>query len=240
VREQANCIKCAANLRSIGHALTFYTQQHRYYPGCQGAIEGSGFGVAAWPVRLRPFVGGQRRVFDCPSQDERCAWTDPAPVNDLRATDYYRGYGYEVGERLILSYSHFFSYGYNYGGANGSDGSLADGTYKGLGDVTGGDAVLMRLRGELRASRVRVPAETVAITDSTADALADFVVRPIADAPRGLPGRVHNAGANALFCDGHVQWYPQKDLVIRDVDDPSEWHKVRMWNNDHGLNPWQQ
>lgn len=32
VREQANRVRCAANLRSIGHALILYTQHYRYYP----------------------------------------------------------------------------------------------------------------------------------------------------------------------------------------------------------------
>ena len=33
VRKHALQVKCAANLRSIGQALTMYTQQYGYYPG---------------------------------------------------------------------------------------------------------------------------------------------------------------------------------------------------------------
>jgi prepilin-type processing-associated H-X9-DG protein len=156
----------------------------------------------------------------------------------MLATPFYQGYGYEPGERLILSLTNYFSYAYNYGGAAGADGSIADGTFKGLGQVAG-IPELMRVRGELPASRVKVPAEMVAVVDSTADGVEDFIVRPVTDAPKGLPGRVHNGGANALFCDGHVQWYLQPDLVIKDDwRDSSQWPKIRMWNNDHSLYPW--
>jgi hypothetical protein len=37
-----------------------------------------------------------------------------------------------------------------------------------------------------------------------------------------------------LFCDGHVQWYPQKDMTSTYgdyFDFESEVH--RLWNNDH-------
>ena len=36
VREHANRIKCAANLRSIGQAMLMYTQRYGYYPGAGG------------------------------------------------------------------------------------------------------------------------------------------------------------------------------------------------------------
>jgi prepilin-type processing-associated H-X9-DG protein/prepilin-type N-terminal cleavage/methylation domain-containing protein len=238
-REHANRVKCAANLRSIGFALVAYTQQHRYYPGCTGVVEGSGVGVAVWPPRLRSFLGGDNRVFDCPSQDQRCEWTDGAPGSVMRATAFYQGYGYEVGERLILNLSYYFSYGYNFAGAEGVNGSIVDGTFKGLGLFVGPDREMTRRCGELPASRVKVPAEMIAIADSTAEGRYDFALSANAKIAVGRPGRVHNGGANVLFCDGHVQWYLQKDLVLTDMNDRSQAYKARMWNNDHGLNSWQ-
>ena len=74
VREQANRLKCAANLHSIGHALVHYTQRYGRYPG--GAVlEGPGNALtdaAVWPPRLLPMVGA-KDAFYCPSQDERSA-----------------------------------------------------------------------------------------------------------------------------------------------------------------------
>ena len=48
------------------------------------------------------------------------------------------------------------------------------------------------------------------------------------------PGRVHKGGANVLFCDGHVQWHIQSELVLTsDVASPANLAKRRLWNFDH-------
>ncbi len=52
------------------------------------------------------------------------------------------------------------------------------------------------------------------------------------------PGRVHGGGANVLFCDGHVTWHPQADLLIPEPDTIADAPKIRMWNNDHMAMPW--
>src|SRR5215210_7002151 len=73
VREHANRVKCAANLRSIGQALTMYTQHYGWYPGCDAYFTGSRVPAphfAVWPLRLRQYMGGEQDVFNCPSQDE--------------------------------------------------------------------------------------------------------------------------------------------------------------------------
>ena len=166
-REQANRAKCSANLRSIGQALTMYTQQYGYYPGCFLIAQSgnSGWHCAAWPVRLRPFMGFNREVFYCPSQDPRCRWEDGAPGPVERATAYHTKVGYEVGERLITSY---FSYGMNGWGTTGVSSEGA----KGLGDVKHPG---LSTGVELRASRVKAAAEMIAVADSTADMAYDFL-----------------------------------------------------------------
>jgi prepilin-type processing-associated H-X9-DG protein len=50
---------------------------------------------------------------------------------------------------------------------------------------------------------------------------------------RLLPGRVHSSGANVLFCDGHVTWFPQDELLVTNYFDPVQFPKMRRWNNDH-------
>jgi prepilin-type processing-associated H-X9-DG protein len=236
-REHANRIKCAANLRSIGQALTIYTNRYRYYPGCFLVSNGSATYCAVWPVRLRAIIGGDNRVFNCPSQGERGEWAEGAPGRVERATEYHAAYGYEVGERLILNLSMYFSYGYNFWGATGSAGSIVEGTHKALGFWVSPDPLLTRIQGELPASRVKVPAEMIAITDSNTDAEVDFAVNPMASTNpthnNMIPGRVHAGGANVLFCDGHVTWYLQKQLVFVDSNTPGAAVASRMWNNDH-------
>src|SRR5207248_8101580 len=98
-REHANRVKCAANLRSIGQVLTMYTEQFHYYPGMV-VYEVNGASVAdaaIWPQRLRPYLGGDKQVFYCPSQDERCRWSDrgPLPLTPAQKGSRFVSYGYE-------------------------------------------------------------------------------------------------------------------------------------------------
>ena len=77
IREHANRIACAANLRSMGQAMTMYVQQSRYYPGC--LIGYSGGHYVIWPTRLRPAgaVGNPCR---------RGFLLTPGPARRFRAT----------------------------------------------------------------------------------------------------------------------------------------------------------
>ena len=227
-RRQVNRVHCAANLRSIGQAMTLYTQLYGYYPG-DYLYPASGDAVAVWPVRLRPLLGDQRAVFYCPSQDPRCQWTDDAPGRVLRATDDHARYGYEAGERLLL-WDMYFSYAYN-----------AWGTGKwgypptGLGDVTGSipSDMIGPVAPERRASEVRMPSEMIAITDSAADGLFDHQVVPANSSPPDAgAGWVHGGAANVLFCDGHVESRLPLDIVFSPWDENVD-RTSMLWNYDH-------
>ncbi len=108
VRQQAQQIKCKANLRSIGQAPIGYTQQYSFYPGSHVWYN------AIWPVRLRPLLNGSRSVFNCPSEDESVYWTeDGLGGNTVPATPYLTQFGYELGEPMLVAGGTYFSYGYN-------------------------------------------------------------------------------------------------------------------------------
>ena len=228
-REHANRIKCASNLHSIGHAMVMYTQQYAYYPGAELKDFTS---AALWPVRLRPLLGGDKAVFYCPSQDERCRWTDTSPAPVRTASGRFVALGYEPGEPL-LHWQAPFSYGYN---------ARGDGSLKGLGWLDG--ELPTSPYGLVKASRVRQPADMIAVTDGNADGTADFHTGSANDASflslHTLPGKVHPAavhsgGTNVLFCDGHVQWYRYEDITL-DGSNMDQRHVAavqRMWNNDH-------
>ena len=231
-RSHAQEVNCAANLHSIGHAVTMYTQQYGYYPGLTVEIR-TQVRPAVWPVRLRPFLGGNQHVFVCPGRDERFYWTESAPGPVVRAAAADTPYGFVEGERFVL-WGMFFSYGYNATGA-----PLSRHEDCGLGVLINTNIVHSRLR-ELRASRVRRPSEMIAIGDSNGDAKEDHQIlydrQPLNFAP---VGRVHRGGANILFCDGHVQWYTQEDVTIdaRSSYGPDEYRKLRMWNYDNTAGP---
>jgi len=247
-RLHAQTVKCAANLHSIGQGLTMYVQQYGYYPSVRASSGGTSFVI--WPVRVRAFLGGDTGAFYCPAQDVRCEWRKDDIVPGPVAGDLEGRFGYEPGERVLMSNTgrpkDYFSYGYNAFGAAGWSGFIQPSslgpTHKGLGayvhfDPHTPDAAA----GELRASRVRIPSAMIAIADSTADGLSDFYISPLAELS-SLPGAIHQKGANVLFCDGHVQWFLQKDLIRPTIPDDgvlgegevSRWALTnRMWNNDN-------
>lgn len=192
-RDQANRVKCAANLRTIGHALMMYTQQYRYYPSC--ALYRSGNYWALWPVRLRPFLGGEEGAFNCPSQDERFEWKEGSGSvgqGAPPATSEFLRFGFELGEPLLKEDRGYFSYGYNGVGTGGGwipppyEGHTGLGSFLFL--IPGGPAT------ELPASRVRLPVEMIAVVDSTVDGRWDFLAQPNHSDPRLWPGRVHGGG----------------------------------------------
>ena len=238
-RRRAQQVKCAANLRSIGQALTMYTQQYGYYPGCTLVVPAKP-AVAIWPVRLRSFMGDNQETFYCPAQDVRCRWENVPrePGRAGRATPFEARFGYDLGEPL-LDDRRYFSYGYNAWGSDGSYGQTA----RGLGDVYAGPRPTPDDMAELRATRVKVPEDMIAIADSTADGLYDWFIKPHSNpsAAHTLPGNVHpsrgphRGGSNVLFCDGHVQWYRQEDISFDSY--AADWSPFavieRMWNYDH-------
>lgn len=232
-RKHAQEVHCAANLRSIGQALIGYAQQYRYYPGCHSG------GIAVWPVRLRALTGNDRRVFNCPAQDERFYWTGDGPKGvTVPATErHVATFGFDPAEPMMTSHGSFFTYGYNQWGT----GDRANGSRLGLGNNVPLARAFVPDRelpyGQIHANRVRRPSEMIAIADSIPDGRWDFAIDgPVSPGdgigmPRGFPGTIHRGGANVLFCDGHVTWHLQKELV--DYSGPNGLARRRRWHNDH-------
>src|SRR5207245_317579 len=100
-----------------------------------------------------------------------------------------------------------FCYGYNDWGTLAFEPGT-DGEQKGLGgDLNFGVGFAPRpgrMTRELKASKVRQPAECIAISDNTSDGSWDYNIDPTN--PREYPGKIHRNGSNVLFCDGHVAW----------------------------------
>ena len=157
----------------------------------------------------------------------------PLPGAPERATELHARYGYELGEPVIFWHSVYFSYGYNGWGSGNSQPTDHPG-HLGLGDDIWPVPPPGGVRRELRANRVRKPAEMIAITDTTTEISGAFGVEGCPSDPRFGPGKIHKGGANVLFCDGHVQWFPQKALVGTYNKYVESEHNIRrMWNNDH-------
>ena len=235
-RRQAYEVACSSNLRQMGIALTMYINDNRYYPG-HLYHTASGQDFAVWPTRLRKYMKGVQNVFRCPTQNLDFEWkrndTTP-PVANKGDT----GWGYNEGESLLLDTNGHFSYGYNDWGAYDTQDvppvSNTSGHQRGL----GGD-LWSPGSTELKASMVRKSAEMICIADNTPDGKFDFNIDP--RDPKEAPGNIHRGGANVLWCDGHVTWKHQKELVLYRIDNinvkypqgSAPWNAISpQWNND--------
>jgi prepilin-type processing-associated H-X9-DG protein/prepilin-type N-terminal cleavage/methylation domain-containing protein len=237
VRQQARQIQCQANLRTLGQALTAYTGQYRFFPGA--GLELDDDVASCWPVRLRKILGGNQKVFYCPSQDPRCQWTPDAPGKVRLALPVHTNFGYEVGERLLVNGGNdpgtYFSYGMNGMGAIGRPGTPRPRGTSGM--------YYQRLPAPplstyspnhrvLNATAVRKPSEFIVMGDTNADGWGDDAIVPDPGDREGLVGNIHRNGANILFLDGHVQWFLQSALIVKYLPVREEAGKQMMWNAD--------
>lgn len=214
-KDHANRIKCAANLRGIGQALTEYAQRNSYYPACYDP-----FNNAIWPIKLRTLIGNNLDVFYCPSQDDRCRWSKIPALTQLRSGAEQVRYGYELSETLLSNRDVYFSYGYN---ARGEASNLGLGVF----EVP---------EFSRRITQVRNTSEMIAIADTTVDGRYDFETG-IERSTSVMPGQVHRGGANVLYCDGHVKWSLQSELIwTSGKATPQIVEIMRRWNYDHIAN----
>jgi prepilin-type processing-associated H-X9-DG protein/prepilin-type N-terminal cleavage/methylation domain-containing protein len=222
-RMQANTVKCGANLHTMGQALVMYTNQYNAYPGHCGLV--SGITAAVWPTRLRPDANKDQGIWHCPSQEASFEWpTIPPAGSTISNAPGDARFGYEKGEMVINVQATPSSYGYNDWGTNNAQGN----PQRGLGgDI--GFAVNVK---ELRTSKVKSASDMIAIADSFTNKSWDWNIDPSPDQADQWPGKIHNKGANVLFCDGHVEWHTQKELVtLRINGQPAP--MASRWNNDN-------
>ena len=229
-RRSAQQTVCASNLRNLGNAMVMYVNDHKHYPGHVATANGKFFAV--WPVRLRVYVNGDQRVFHCPSQPDDYQWQRQSgtPNDNTHAGPVMSRYGYDPGERLLDESTVPFSYGYNDWGAH----NVSD-PQRGLG------ADLWRTTSrEVRAAQVRSASNMIALADNFTDGSWDFCIDPTNE--REAPSKIHNGGSNVLFCDGHVSWYQQQEIVLFDVKNPAtkyarnsgQWNLIApMWNSNN-------
>jgi len=228
-KEQANRVACASNLKQMGSALAIYTGDTRHYPGCQAIMNGKAFAI--WPTRLRKSMrqktSSGSNIFYCPSQPAGFIWQSRSGSGADYATAAQAGFGYELNELLLDVFRVPFSYGYNdWGTRTSGQGSLPIEQQKGLGgDIVPGNTGLR----ELKASQVKRASEMIAIADNTSDGNWDYNIDP--ENPTEYPGKVHNNGANFLFCDSHVEWRPQREMI--QVRTTAKSHINRLYNNDN-------
>jgi prepilin-type processing-associated H-X9-DG protein/prepilin-type N-terminal cleavage/methylation domain-containing protein len=205
-REQAQRLRCVSNLHSLGHALVLYTGQCGYYPLGEN-YPGSG-DHAVWPLRLWELLGRNRVVFFCPARPDTYRW--------LKSGEDGRFWNGPDGEPEFKTFggSVPFSYAYNLGGVD---------TYhfdRGIGGTR--QPTLDYQYREVRANRVKVPAQMFAIADGPDTHGPPFVPDCFALVPvsGGISLRLYAPSGphrgrliNMLFCDGHVETLLRNEVV---------------------------
>src|SRR5260221_7976884 len=140
------------------------TNATRHYPALIARCQGGGVGVlvCVWAPRLRTVLfpnnpDGGRALFWCPASDERFKWAPRfnSPNPNFYATNMDTALGYAVGEQLLYQTAPF-SYGYNGRGSQGAD----EMPQRGLGGFKWDETW-----PEIKASRVRMSSEMIAIVD---------------------------------------------------------------------------
>ena len=241
-KQQAQQTACAANLHQLGVAMTMYTGQYKSFPVAGIQLEPEV--AACWPVRLRNILGNQG-VFYCPAQDSKCQWKPDAAGAIQLAEEIHTNFGYQIGERLLLTGDGsgdgaWFSYGINSIGAIGGPGFSFP---RGVGIATYSKhsaPPYSQASGTVNnVTAVRKPSEFILIADTMVDGNRDTEIRCDPADAQVLVGNVHRNGANVLFLDGHVQWYLQSDLIVKFLPVAEKASKQRMWNADgEPSQPW--
>ncbi len=192
---------CKSNLHQIGIALSLYVGEYQKYPAW---VSGDAFGPAAklslWDSALLAYAANNRGVFVCPANKRAPAWTNN--VTEPQPNP---------------------SYGYNVAGT---------GRYRTTAPSLGLDATVNN-RGSsvcLGEAQVKTPSDMLAVTDAnlTTTTGGDHDLDDLY--PLNLLaalGARHNEGANAVFCDIHVE-YAKQTAWLQKTDQARQ-----RWNNDH-------
>ena len=230
-RAQAVRIRCASNLHQIGVALRAYVDDFKRYPAywqapALGAPAPAPSPTARsnyWDCKLLGYVGGSQGVFLCPGQNGAANnvlsnWMGSLAVAQ---TVWYcnKSYGYNV-----------FGVGFAFSPGPGMA-SL------GLDAGKGEDEYASQPE-----SRIAVPADMLAFADYDPSIDNDGD----GDHPEclygfTLTGKHHGGGANAVFCDAHVEYAATNRWGAPNFMRPPSFSAnptVRQrWNNDHQPHP---
>ena len=247
-KSAAHSAVCKSNLRLLGVALSLYTDEYQMYPGGPPFFGGvtlhtPGLMSQRALIWLAPFVSADiashhdgtieglrfdvgTTVFHCPAK--RLEPVMPFDVDSISLNPIDAGSGAPRGGTGWPSVwnRRVRPYGYGYNGLGTLQKPPARASL-GLAPIVSGGVLV-----PVRESSVRSPSDMIAIADSVDRSLG--YVHPYSRSHGNRPdtvGSVHNAGANAVFCDGHVEYSKQADWT----EETSA--ARRRWNNDNEPHP---
>jgi type II secretory pathway pseudopilin PulG len=223
-RDAARKTLCAGNLRQQGQAMNAYTVDYNgFYPGCHGLASATGRPLGVWVTRIRAYAAGERGIFDDPAAPIGFRWqvVFGAPGGAYAVQQDVQKWGYTLGELLLDVHRVPSSYGYNDWGRYNV---VTSPQQYGLGgDLWNPNST------EIPETMVVSPSQMFAVMESTSDGDWDYNVDPTD--PHEYPGKYHFEGTNTLFCDDHVEWFLQKDLINVNLSTSEGQSMSRHWNN---------
>ena len=200
---QAQSAYCKNNLHQIGLAAQMYLADFRHYPiNWDIPLKTIYHGETLESGSLRPYLAQQRKVFYCPVQEDcPLRMWDPVGGDDRLSGYALNHYGTADAEQFVALR---------------------------LGLGVGSPPVAVE------EGKVRCPADMIAYGDcfTGAGQLSPHGTNQWNwDSFVSIPSSRHSGGANALFCDGHVEYHKQ-----------AEWTRASdnvraRWNNDHRPHP---
>lgn len=218
-------VRCASNLRQIGLGLGLYVEGFHKYPLFINAVQDQrGEKFCCWDYILVSDSLKVPEVFLCPSK----------PHNENGWTNLWN-FGAAPGGADWLPGAWMLpnrSYGYNSRGTSTQPlNSPMGAIWLGLGGLPdyAGSSVLP----SIPESIVTTPADMIAVIDYdpiTTISPSSGLPNPQEVLRKALNGR-HNSGANAVFCDGHVEFAKTNRWTARTDSARSR------WNIDHQPHP---
>jgi prepilin-type N-terminal cleavage/methylation domain-containing protein/prepilin-type processing-associated H-X9-DG protein len=218
-KSHARSARCKSNLRQLGISQHMYVGDTGRYPSCEGPyIENYWFG------RLMLYAG----VW-LPSPARNLTWpqlyADLFLCTDGKTT---RGGGsWNVNQDVLMSYTNQVikpAYGYNY---------LGTFRPKGFG-ISAPEDQRWGLGFDCPDGAVMQPSSMIAMACMRKEGPFSRILRPYSDATfddMDAVGAQHRGGANAVFCDGHVEFGKQMQFL-----EPTEFAR-RRWNRDNEPHP---
>ncbi len=220
-KAKARQVDCINNLRQLGVATVLYVGDYKQYPGNLSTAHGFYY---VWPTRLLKELGGNRKVFYCPSAPPSSAWDRKVnkTLGAIGPDGRFDLYG--VGKHA------HFSFGYNDWGLD-----LNHDPQLGLGGDIDGHAC----KGPVIDSMVVSPARMIMLGDVRAlkqgdqvNANADIDPTDNSAAHSQWPSNRHEYRTDLLFTDGHAESPRRHDVI-----DPRNRDWRARWNNDNQPHP---
>jgi len=207
-REAGRRAACQGNLRQIGLGLSLYTADFGAYPFSFDLRSTPPFG-GFWATALQPYTGN--------------AWTNP-----LYHCPSYKSFTQDSRVTSNSIQYPWGSYAYNSGGTETRRGRFAT-----LNLGLGLSHEYLVFSAAIRESQVAVPAEMIAVTDSSVeDTNGGFYLLYAPEfSGTNVLRTAHGSGYNIGFCDGHTAFTKTADFLAPNTA------ARRRWNNDNQPHP---